>query len=105
MAPRNAEISFSSIDDKDVLESTATLLERIMQKTEDGRSALIYTCCSRFWILGPRWKEEPAKAVSVIKDTVAWHFVYSGGEVFPAILPGGKVVNNLQNYSVIVCVL
>jgi hypothetical protein len=104
-APRNAEIAFSSIDDKDVLESTATLLKTIAQKTEEGRGILIYACCSRFWILGPRWKEEPGKAASCIKDTVPWHFVYSGGEVFPSILAGGKTVNNLQNYSVIVCVL
>jgi hypothetical protein len=105
MAPRNAEISFSSINDKDVLESTATLLQRITQKTAEGRNILIYACCSRLWILGPRWKEEPGKAAACIKDTVPWHFVYSGGEVFPSILANGNTVNNLQNYSVIVCVL
>jgi hypothetical protein len=103
--PLNAEISFSSINDKDVLESTTTLMKTIIQKTDEGRSILIYACCSRYWILGPRWKEEPDKAASCIKDTVPWHFVYSGGEVFPSILANGKTVNNLQNYSVIVCVL
>jgi hypothetical protein len=76
-----------------------------MQKTEEGRSVLIYTCCSRFWILGPRWREEPGKAAVCVKDGVPWHFAYSGGEVFPSILANGKIVNNLQNYSVIVCVL
>jgi hypothetical protein len=105
MAPRNAEISFSTIDDKDVLESTAALLRTITQKTAEGRGILIYACCSRYWILGPRWKEEPGKALSCINDRVPWHFVYSGGEVFPSILANGKTVNNLQNYSVIVCVL
>jgi hypothetical protein len=105
MVPRNAEISFSSIDDKDVLESTAALLKTIMQKTADGRGILIYACCSRYWILGPRWKEEPGKAVSCINNTVPWNFAYSGGEVFPSILANGTTVNNLQNYSVIVCVL
>jgi hypothetical protein len=105
-APRNAEVSFSSIDDKDVIESTAALLKKIMQsKTADGGGVLIYACCSRFWILGPRWKEEPGKAALFINDTVPWHFVYSGGELFPSILANGKTVNNLQNYSVIVCVL
>jgi hypothetical protein len=103
-APLNAEVSFSSIDDKDVMESTATLLEKIMQ-SKPGGGVLIYACCSRFWILGPRWKEEPGKAVLFINDTVPWHFVYSGGEVFPSILANGNMVNNLQNYSVIVCAL
>jgi hypothetical protein len=105
MAPLNSEIAFSSIDDKDVLESTATLLKTIMQKTAGGRGILIYACCSRYWILGPRWKEESGKAALCINDTVPWHFVYSGGEVFPSILANGKTANNLQNYSVIVCVL
>jgi hypothetical protein len=105
MVPLNAEISFSSIDDKDVLESTAALLKTVSQKTAEGRSVLIYACCSRFWILGPRWQEESGKAAACIKDTIPWHFAYSGGEVFPSILAGGKTVNNLQNYSVIVCVL
>ncbi|MDR2747352.1 MAG: FIST C-terminal domain-containing protein [Treponema sp.] len=104
--PQNAEVSFSLIDDNDVVESTEKLLGEIMKNTRIGnRSILIYASCSRFWIQGSRWKTEPGKAASSIGDTVPWHFVYSGGEVFPAILPDGKVANHLQNYSVIVCVL
>jgi hypothetical protein len=104
--PLNAELSFSSISDKDVIESTENLIENIMAgKTADNRSLLIYACCSRFWMLGYRWKEEPGKAVSLIKEQIPWQFVYSGGELFPSILEAGKVSNHLQNYSVTVCVL
>ena len=104
--PRNAEVSFSSIDDNGVVESTEQLLENIMkQKVTENKSLLIYACCSRFWISGSRWRNEPDKVASYIKDPVPWHFVYSGGEVFPSILANGKVANHLQNYSVIVCVL
>jgi hypothetical protein len=104
--PRNAEVSFSSIRAHDVIESTGELLENIMsRKRMENRSLLIYASCSRFWVLGPHWKEEPAQAASYIKDPVPWHFVYSGGEIFPSILANGKVTNQLRNYSVIACVL
>ena len=104
--PRNAEISFVFIDDKEVMESTGHLLENIMKhKGMENRSLLIYACCSHFWILGSRWKNELGKTASCIKDSVSWHFVCSGGEVFPLILANGKVVNQLQNHSVVVCVL
>jgi hypothetical protein len=106
MAPENAEISFSSIDDKDVVESTEKLMESIMNsQNAEQRSFLIYSCCSRFWILGSRWKDEADRAASLITHPAPWHFVYSGGEVFPSILANGKTANHLQNYSVIVCVL
>ncbi|MDR3355702.1 MAG: FIST C-terminal domain-containing protein [Spirochaetaceae bacterium] len=104
--PGNAEVSFSLINDKDIVASTEKLLEDIIKnKSTEGRGLLIYACASRFWLLGSQWETEPGKAVSIIKDTVPWHFVYSGGEVFPSILANGKVANNLQNYSVIVCML
>ncbi|MDR2783397.1 MAG: FIST C-terminal domain-containing protein [Treponema sp.] len=106
LVPENAEISFCSINDRDVVESTGTLLERIMEsKAAKSRGILLYVCCSRFWILGPRWREESGRAASVIGTRVPWLFVYSGGEVFPSILKNGKVSNHLQNFSVIVCVL
>jgi hypothetical protein len=106
LLPENAEISFCSIDDEDVVESTGELLENIMKsKAAESRGILIYACGSRFWILSSRWREESGRAVSVIGTRVPWHFAYSGGEVFPSILENGKVSNHLQNFSVIVCVL
>ncbi|MDR2783395.1 MAG: FIST C-terminal domain-containing protein [Treponema sp.] len=106
LVPENAEISFCSIDDRDVVESTGTLLESIAEsKSAESRGVLIYACCSRFWILGPRWREYLDMAASAIGARVPWFFVYSGGEVFPSILENGKVSNHLQNFSVIVCVL
>jgi hypothetical protein len=104
-APLNAELSFSSISDE-VIESTEKLIEDIVaSKTAEDRSLFIYACCSRFWILGYKWKEESGRTASLIKSSIPWQFVYSGGEPFPAILEGGKMVNHLQNYSVTVCVL
>jgi hypothetical protein len=106
MIPENADVSFSSITDTNIVESTEKLMANIMKECGTGEHGgfLIYACCSRFWILGSLWKEEPGKSAAFIRN-ISWHFVYSGGEVFPSILAGGKVSNHLQNYSVIVCVL
>ncbi|MDR1362770.1 MAG: FIST C-terminal domain-containing protein [Spirochaetaceae bacterium] len=106
MVPENAEVSFASISDDDVLESTAKLMEDII-KSKDGaqKCILIYACASRFWILGSKWMDEPGKSALFIKDTAPWHFVYSGGEVFPSISNDGITANRLQNYSVVACVL
>jgi hypothetical protein len=106
IVPENAEISISSISDKDVVESTKKLIVNIMErKAAENRSCLMYACCSRFWILGPKWRDEIDAAVSQIKNQFPWHFVYSSGELFPSILADGKISNHLQNYSVIICVL
>jgi hypothetical protein len=106
IAPKNAEISFSSITNTDIVEATEQLMQSIIKnKNLENRGILIYVCCSRFWILGPQWREEPEMVASLIGNSIPWHFVYSGGEVFPSVLETGKVANHLQNYSVIVCVL
>ncbi|MDR2793585.1 MAG: FIST C-terminal domain-containing protein [Treponema sp.] len=106
LMPKKAEISFCSIDAGDVVESTGNLLKSIMESNAaENRGVLIYACGSRFWILGPRWRDELDSAASVIGMWVPCLFVYSGGEVFPSILENGNVSNHLQNFSVIVCVL
>jgi hypothetical protein len=106
IVPENAEISFSTISDKDIVESTKKMIDDIIEsKAAENRSCLMYACCSRFWILGPNWRDEISLAVAHINKQIPWHFVYCGGEPFPSILPDGKVANHLQNYSVIVCVL
>jgi hypothetical protein len=47
---------------------------------------------------------EHEKAKECLGDTT-YNFVYSGGEIFPSRIGGGRVVNHLQNDSLIVCIL
>jgi hypothetical protein len=48
---------------------------------------------------------EHEKVKECFKDDTPYHFVYSGGEIFPSPLSGGGVVNHLQNDSLIICIL
>jgi hypothetical protein len=105
IVPEKAEISFSFISDKDVVESTRKTIENIVKsKAVENRSCLIYSCCSRFWVLGSnRWAE-----IDTIDSHISpnpWCFAYIGGEPFPSMLPDGTVSNLLQNYSLTICVL
>jgi hypothetical protein len=63
----------------------------------------MYSCAGRNWSLGMHPMAEHEKAKECLGDT-PYHFVYSGGEIFPSPLSGGTV-NHLQNDSLIICIL
>jgi hypothetical protein len=48
---------------------------------------------------------EQQKVENCIAGAAPYHFAYSGGEIFPEFFSNGKVVNHLQNHSMIICVL
>jgi hypothetical protein len=52
----------------------------------------------------PMAEHEKVKECVGTGDT-PYHFVYSGGEIFPSRLGDGRVVNHLQNDSLIICIL
>jgi hypothetical protein len=64
----------------------------------------MYSCGGRKLALGMQPLAEHEKAKECLGDA-AYHFVYSGGEIFPARLDNGRVVNHLQNDSLIICIL
>jgi hypothetical protein len=64
----------------------------------------MYSCAGRNWCLGMQPMAEHEKVKECLEDT-SYHFVYSGGEIFPSRLGGGRVVNHLQNDSLIICIL
>jgi hypothetical protein len=64
----------------------------------------MYSCAGRNWCLGMQPMAEHEKVKECLGDT-PYHFVYSGGEIFPSRLGDGAVVNHLQNDSLIICIL
>jgi hypothetical protein len=56
-------------------------------------------------MLGTKVMAEHDKVDECIGDSAVYHFVYSGGEIFPAFLEDGSISNQLQNDSMIICVL
>jgi hypothetical protein len=108
--PINASISFSLLEKEEVLTTTEQKIREvaeIIRNDKDGknRCCLMYSCVGRNWALGTENMEEHKRAVSVIGDSFPYQFIYSGGEIFPSKLNDGRIVNLLQNYTLIICIL
>ncbi|MDR0402884.1 MAG: FIST C-terminal domain-containing protein [Treponema sp.] len=101
--PLNSTVALATMGFEDVINSTeAKVIEA--RNAAGGRGVLIYSCAGRNWCLGMQPLAEHEKARECLGDT-PYHFVYSGGEIFPSRLDDGRVVNHLQNDSLIICIL
>jgi hypothetical protein len=98
------ELNFSFMEPEAILNSTWEKLKEYLPVAQ-GRNLLLYSCCARNWALGMKGIEEHAKAGEILGNAIPYQCVYSGGEIFPSFLEDCKIVNHLQNFSLIACVL
>jgi hypothetical protein len=101
--PVNSTLALGVMGFEDVVNSTETRVREVLAAAKD-RGILMYSCGGRKLALGMRPLAEHEKVKECLGDR-PYHFVYSGGEVFPSRLGDGRVVNHLQNDSLIVCIL
>ncbi|MDR1353653.1 MAG: FIST C-terminal domain-containing protein [Treponema sp.] len=101
--PLNSAVALATMGFEDVIGSTGNKIREALAAAKD-RGFLMYSCAARNWSLGLRPMAEHEKAKECLGDR-PYHFVYSGGEVFPFPLGNGRVVNHLQNDSLIICLL
>jgi len=103
--PEGAKIGFTMLE----LMDTITTSDEIARKTLDilnGRNSIVYTCMARLEFLGANQRELESKTICDILDSSgSYYLAYTGGEIFPHKFPDGRCINNLQNFSVVVCVL
>ncbi|MDR1903899.1 MAG: FIST C-terminal domain-containing protein [Treponema sp.] len=102
--PVNSTLALATMGLEDVVNSTGDLAVEALKKAA-GRGILMYSCAARYWAQGVQITAEEEKIEEKIGDAAPYHFVYSGGEIFPEFLSSGKVVNHLQNDSLIICIL
>ncbi|MDR0452838.1 MAG: FIST C-terminal domain-containing protein [Treponema sp.] len=101
--PVNSTIALGVMGFEDVLNSTQAKITEALDAAK-GRGLLMYSCGGRNLALGIQTLAEHEKAKECLGDT-PYHFVYSGGEVFPSRLNDGSTANRLQNDSLIICIL
>jgi hypothetical protein len=101
--PVNSAVAIGTMGFEDVIDSTERKVREAL-KAAEGRGILMYSCGGRKLALGVQSLAEHEKVKECLGDK-PYHFVYSGGEIFPSFLEGGKVVNHLQNNSLIICIL
>ncbi|MFP3089170.1 FIST C-terminal domain-containing protein [Treponema sp. TIM-1] len=101
--PVNSTVALATMGFEDVVNSTEKKVTEA-QAAAKGRGILMYSCAGRNWALGMQPLAEHEKVKECLKDT-PYHFVYSAGEIFPSQISGSRVVNHLQNDSLIICIL
>jgi hypothetical protein len=102
--PLGSTLAIATMGLADVVESTGAKVKEALRQS-NGRGMLIYSCVARSWMLGMKVMAEHEEVDACIGDSVPYQFAYSGGEIFPALLKDGKISNQLQNDTMILCVL
>jgi hypothetical protein len=102
--PAGSTLSVATMSSDDVISSTGEKVREALKESE-GRNMLMYSCVARNWTLGTKVMAEHEEVDKRIGDTAPFHFIYSGGEIFPAFFEDGSVYNHLQNDTMILCVL
>ncbi|MDR0443880.1 MAG: FIST C-terminal domain-containing protein [Treponema sp.] len=103
--PEGAKIGFSIMELSDII-STSSEIAGEAVKILDGKNLILYSCMARLEFLGPRNRELEAETIcKIMGNSQSFYYASAGGEIYPQRLPGGKVANHLQNYSLVVCIL
>jgi hypothetical protein len=102
--PVNSTLAIATMGPEDVIATTEAKVREAIAKSGGG-NMIMYSCAARAWMLGTKVMAEHDRVDECIGDSAAYHFVYSGGEIFPAFLEDGSISNQLQNDSMIICVL
>jgi hypothetical protein len=102
--PADAAVAVCTwISKEDVVETASELISRVNKECGEMSGCLIYSCMGRRILLGADKNVELQAVLKGMGDRV-FTFAYCGGEVFPQTLKSGRIVNQLQNDTLIVCV-
>jgi hypothetical protein len=102
-APVNSTLALATMGFEDVVSSTRNKVKEAAAAAK-GRGMLMYSCAARNWLLGMQPMAEH-EAIKEYMEGTPYFFSYCGGEIYPSWIGGGKVVNHLQNDSLIICIL
>jgi hypothetical protein len=102
--PVGSTLAIATMGAADIVESTGEKVKEALREN-NVRGMMIYSCVARNWVLGTKVMAEHDAVEACVGNSAPYHFVYSGGEVFPSFLEDGKISNHLQNDTMILCVL
>lgn len=92
----------AGVSKEDVAETAAELASQVKGECGEMSGCLIYSCMARRFLLGAD-KSVELRAIREHMGDRVFNFAYCGGEVFPQTLGNGKIVNQLQNNTLIGC--
>ncbi|MDR0376387.1 MAG: FIST C-terminal domain-containing protein [Spirochaetaceae bacterium] len=104
--PENATLSVGSIDYADIVRTTSETLNDILKKQNSGGSCLLmFSCLTRYFALEAHASAEMDTIQNTLADSLDYIFSYSGGEICPAYIENGSLVNRFYNCTFIACLL
>jgi hypothetical protein len=101
--PIGSSLSIGSLNRDDVLNTTKSLVQRII--AEDNPSCVyMFSCIARNFALGVDMLAE-MNMVDPLMQNVPYHFSYAGGEICPVYNSAlGKWVNRFHNDTISICI-
>ncbi|MCL2078167.1 MAG: FIST C-terminal domain-containing protein [Oscillospiraceae bacterium] len=103
-----AKIEFANIDGDKTLLSAEKILGEMYEAKSDN--TIMFSCAGRAWSLGVNFIGEAEKIAECVNNhrqnnnsDFNYCLSYSGGEILPVWDNDGKLVNTLQNYTLIAC--
>ena len=101
----NATLSLGTLECDDILKTSAETIKNAADSKGDLSCMFIFPCLSRITAFGGNYEEEPNVILPNIPAGVPYNICYSGGEICPVYINGGKTVNRFHNFSIIVMTL
>jgi hypothetical protein len=102
--PSLGKISFAKIDAGAVVRSSGIIADAAASAA-NGSGMLMYSCIARNWVLTGDTLAELDTIRNTVDERSRFSCCYSGGEIYPQVLPNGNIAATLQNSSFTVCLL
>jgi hypothetical protein len=102
--PEGAILHIGVFDKQDVLITSGGATDHALEDIADASGLLIYSCISRNMSMGSDLLAELELIRDKVGSKLPFMMAYSGGEICPTQMSGGKAVNRFHNNAFIACV-
>lgn len=102
--PEGATIVLGEMDFTGLLDTTTAVLSHA-QAQPSIHGALVFPCIAREYALGSSALAELKLVESMFCDNVAYHACYSGGELCPIVEEDKTLINQLHNFTFVMCTI
>ena len=102
--PEGSTLHIARTDKHDVMLTTGQAMDALLADIEGASGLLIYSCISRSMALGADAYGEMGLVDQKVEGRLPFLMAYSGGEICPTQVSGGKAINRFHNNAFIACV-
>ena len=101
--PEGSTFYIASVDKDDIMQTTESAINQILQAKAGAAGLLVYSCIGRSMTLGSEQFLEMEKLNQKLEGTLPFLMAYSGGEICPTQVSENRAVNRFHNDAFIAC--